>query len=169
VLEIQASSYTQRFGRDVRVAHSVDANPLVQPTIVCDLAESAGVLPSDGYDCFLLPSTLQHLQRLEPCLRQALRVIRPGGVILATAAGFVPLIPDGPDYWRLSAEGWRDIAARVWPGCEVRVEAYGNCLAAVTAMLGLAAEELTPAELDAMDLRYPVVVAIRCRKPMRTQ
>ena len=62
-----------------------------------------------------------------------------------------------------SAAGWREITARVWPDCETRVESHGNCLAAAAAMYGIAVEELTAAELDATDPRYPVLVAIECR------
>ena len=42
---------------------------------------------------------------------------------------------------------------------------HGNCLAATAALMGLAAEELTPDELDAQDPRYPVQVTIACRTP----
>jgi len=92
-------------------------------------------------------------------------VIKPGGVILASGAAFEPLISDGPDYWRLSAVGWTEVLQRVWAGCDVRVESHGNCLAAVAAMLGLALEELTPAELDVFDSQYPVLITIFCQKP----
>ncbi|MFQ5668582.1 MAG: hypothetical protein ACE5I7_19425 [Candidatus Binatia bacterium] len=169
VLEIQVSTYTRRDGHDVHVAHSVDINSSVAPTIVCDLASSDGVLPNERYDCFLLPSTPQHLRSLELSMRHALRVLKPGGVILATCAAFVPLIPDGPDYWRNSAAGWAEIVQQAWSGCEVKVQSYGNCLAVVAAMLGLAIEELTPEELDVNDPRYPVVVTLWCRKPETTR
>jgi hypothetical protein len=169
VLEIQMVAYAGRFGHQVRRADSVDLNPAVRPTFLCDLAHSESVLPSEAYDCFLLPNTLCVLQDLEGCLRHALRVIKPGGVILASTAGFVPLAPDCPDYWHLSAAGWREITERVWAGCEVTVESHGNCLTAVAAMLGLALEELTPAELEVMDPRYPVLVTVVCRKPVATR
>lgn len=167
VLEIQMVAYARRYGHALGRADSVDIAAAHRPTYLCDLARSEGVLPSEAYDCFLLPSTLQHLRDLDGALRHALRVVRPGGMLLATAAGFVPLIDDGPDYWRLSAEGWRQVLARVWPGCQVEVTGHGNCLAAVAAMLGLALEELTPAELDAADPRYPVMIGVACRKPAR--
>jgi hypothetical protein len=77
----------------------------------------------------------------------------------------VPLIADGPDYWRSSREGWSELLTRVWMGCEIEVKSYGNCLAAVAAMLGLASEELTPAELDVADSRYPVLISVACTKP----
>jgi hypothetical protein len=165
VLEIQESGHTRRFGRALGAVHSVDINPAFSPTYVCDLSQAEGVIPSDRYDCFLLPNTLCMLRNVEGCLREALRVVRPRGVVLATTATFVPLASDAPDYWRLSVEGWREIVARAWPGCPVRVEGHGNCLAAVAAMLGLAAEELTPAELDALDPQYPVLITLRCDKP----
>jgi hypothetical protein len=164
VLEIQMPGYTYQYGHNIRRAHSIDIHPQVQPTFVCDLAHSESILPSESYDCFLLPNTLCVLYDIEGCLRHALRVIKPGGVILASTASFVPLAPDYPDYWRLTAAGWMEIAQRVWPNCDVLVESYGNCLAAVAAMLGLALEELTPAELDVFDPHYPVLITIFCRK-----
>jgi len=164
-LEIQTTGYARRYGHDLRRVDSVDIRPEFRPTFTCDLAHSADVLPTEGYDCFLLPNTLQHLREPEAALGHALRVVRPGGVILASGAGFVPLIADGPDYWRLSAAGWTELVARVWGGCEVTIDSFGNCLAAVAAMLGLALEELSPRELDVRDPRYPVLVTVACRKP----
>jgi hypothetical protein len=167
VLEIQVPDSARRYGARLGDVHTVDLNPAHRPTYTCDLAASDGVIPSDRYDCFLLPNTLCVLRDVEGCLRQALRVVKPGGVILASTAGFVPLTPDAPDYWHLSAAGWQEIAARALAGALFRVESHGNCLAAVAAMLGLAHEELRPAELDASDPRYPVLVTLYCEKPLR--
>ena len=165
VLEIQLPSYARRFGAALGAVHTIDVNAAFEPTYCCDLALAQSVVPPDRYDCFLLPQTLSFLRDLEPALAQALRIVRPGGVILATTASLGPLIADGPDYWRMGADGWRLIADRVWSGCEIDVDAYGNCLAAVAAMLGLASEELSPRELAFHDPRYPVLVTLRCRKP----
>jgi SAM-dependent methyltransferase len=165
VLEVQVPSYTRRYGADVLESHTVDVNPAFNATYTCDLAD-APHLPPDHYDCFLVPNTLQHLARLEPALQTMLRVVKPGGTILASAAGLLPLIPDGGDYWRLSADGWRRVLESEWPRCDLAIEAHGNCLAAVAAMYGLAQEELTSNELDAHDARYPLLVTIRCRKPL---
>jgi very-short-patch-repair endonuclease len=165
VLEIQTDGHARRYGRDLERVDTVDISGEFRPTHQCDLASSGLVLPSERYDCFLLPNTLQHLRDIEGSLHHALRVIRPGGVILASAAGFVPLTGDAPDYWRMSALGWTEMLERVWKGCEVRVESHGNCLAAVAALLGLAVEELRSDELDVHDPRYPVLTTVRCRKP----
>ena len=165
VLEIQTPGFALRYGHDLGRVDSVDIVPAFEPTFLCDLAHSDGVVPSSSYDCFLLPNTLQHLREPEVALAQALRVLKPGGVILASSAGLLPLTGDVPDYQRLSSAGWTELAARVWKGSDVQVESHGNCLVAVAAMLGLTLEELTPAELDAHDPRYPVLITVRCRKP----
>jgi hypothetical protein len=164
VLEIQVAGYAPRYGTGIVRVDTVDIDAKYSPTYVCDLAASDDVIPSSSYDCVLLPNALGFLRDIEGALRQALRIVRPGGTILASMGCFVPLIPDGPDYWRLSADGWREVTGRVWAGHDVDVAAHGNCLAAVAAMLGLAHEELTPAELDVPDFRYPVLVTVRCRK-----
>jgi hypothetical protein len=165
VLEIQSPGYTKRFGSELIEAHSVDIDGSHHPTFVCDLAESEGVIPSDRYDCFLLPNTLSVLKNIEGCLRHALRIVKPGGAILASTAGLAPLIPDGPDYWRHTKAGWEVLLERLWPNCEIAVEGHGNCLVAVAEMLQLSMEELTEQELEFHDPRYPVLVTMSCRKP----
>jgi hypothetical protein len=164
VLEIQAPGHVHRYGHEVIEAHSLDINPAVAPTYLCDLA-AADIVPSASYDCFLLPNTLPFLKDLEGALREARRIVRSGGAIIATVPCLVPLIPDGPEYWHPTAEGCRVLAARVWPDCRVEVTAYGNCLAAAATMYGLALEELTAAELEVTDPRFPVIVGIVCRVP----
>ena len=168
VLEIQSDDYTRIYGSALTATDSVDIVTTfnANPTYLTDLALADGVIPSASYDCFLLPNTLCVLRDLEGCLRQALRVIKPGGVILAASAGLVPLTGDYPDYWHLSGDGWREVAARTWPGCEIRIEQHGNCLTAVAAMLGLALEELKPAEFEYDDPRFPVLVTLYCRRPV---
>jgi SAM-dependent methyltransferase len=168
VLEIQQTGYTRMFGHDVRASHSLDVEQDHGTTFVCDLAQSEGVLASDFYDCFLLPDTLNHLFDLERCLEQALRIVKPGGVILATSATLVPTTPDFLDWWRLTPAGWREVTHHVWHDCDISVESYGNVLAATAALMGIAYEELTREELDVNDPRYPVLVSVWCRKNKRT-
>lgn len=162
ILEIQTTDHARRYSGVATVMHTLDVNSAFHPTYLCDLG-SADVVPPGSYDCFLLPNTLCFLRDLDAALRHARRIVRSGGVILATVPVFVPLTPDVPDFWHASADGWRVVAERVWPDCHTSVETHGNCLAAAAAMYGVAAEELTAAELDVIDPRYPVLVTIECR------
>ena len=165
VLEIQSPGHANLFGRGIVEAHGIDIDGHHKPTYHCDLAQAEGVVPSDYYDCFLLPNTLSVLKDIDECLRQALRVVKPGGVILASTGCLTPLVADYPEYWHPTKAGWEVLLARLWPNCEIVVESHGNCLVAVAEMLGLSMEELKPTELEVNDPRYPVLITIFCRKP----
>jgi len=163
VLEVQMSSYTMKYGQSVEVSHTVDINPEFRATYTCDLADATQI-PDNSYDCFLAPQTLQHVADLNAVLRTMLRVVKPGGYILASAPTLLPLIPDGDEYWHLTPAGWKRALAREWAEAELTVEGFGNCLAAIAAMHGLALEELREDELTVNDPRYPVLVTMKCRK-----
>jgi hypothetical protein len=164
VLEVQNSSYTHRFGIGVADAHTFDIRPDFSPTYRCDFARCGDVIADASYDCLLLPNTLPHLKELEPSLAHAWRIVRPGGAILASAAGLLPLTGDVPEYWRFTPDGWRERLATAWPGAAIDVEGHGNALTSVAAQLGLAHEELSRRELDVHDPRYPVLTTILARK-----
>ena len=123
------------------------------------------MLASDAYDCFLLPNTLNHLRDVTGSLRQALRVVKRGGVILATTPTLTPLTRDFSEYQRFTVAGLRELGEGALLDCEVSIESYGNVLAAIAALMGIASEELTPAELDVNDARYPVLITLFCKKP----
>ena len=165
VLEVQTNDYTKRFGHQVAIADTFDVVPQFSPTYLCDFAHCGDTIPSHAYDCLLLPNALPHFRELDLALAHALRIVRPGGIILASAAGLLPLTADAPDYWRLSPDGWRERLDTAWPGATLEIDGHGNSLAAVAAQLGLALEELTGAELDVHDPRYPVLTTISCRTP----
>jgi hypothetical protein len=162
VLEMQMPGAAVRHGSPQRL-DTLDIDARHTPTWCCDLAE-ADAVPQDSYDCFVMPSTLPFLRDLDSSLRHALRIIKPGGHLLATIPLLGQLDTNAREYWRMTADGWRIVGDRVWPEADVTIATYGNCLAATAAMLGLAAEELTEAELDVVDERFPVLVSLHCRK-----
>lgn len=165
VLEIDRSLYTERYGYALGKAHTFDIDPRCNPTYLCDLAHSENALPDEAYDCVLLPCTLSLLREIVPCLRNALRVLKPGGTILANASCLSPMDGTTRDFWHASPAGWRHLTELAWPGCEVILEPHGNCLAAAAAIMGISAEELSPEELAYDDGIYPVVTNIVCQKP----
>lgn len=164
VLEVQTRDDTERFGQGVTRADTFDIVPAFSPTYLCDLAHCERVIPSGADDCLLLPNALPHVRELDLALAHAARIVKPGGTILASVAGLLPLTGDVPDDWRFSPDGWRERLSAAWPGAAMAIAGHGNCLAAVAAQLGLAREELTREELDAHDPRFPVLTTILARK-----
>ena len=169
VLEIGDDGYTRAFG-GARVTRSdvlslTASHPTV--TIVADLARGDD-LPGDRFDCFILTQTLQFIYRLEAAMATVYRLLRPGGVLLAT----FPVISQicrydmdrWGDYWRFTSLSARRLFECAFPDGDVRVEAHGNVLAATAFLQGLSTRDLTEAELDHRDPDYEVLITVRAVK-----
>lgn len=166
VLEVQRDEFSSRYGDRIERVDTVDFVDTWKPTFLCDLGQPGTVLPEARYDCVMVPFTLHVIDGVEHAMRQLFRALKPGGVMLCTMSAFVPLEPPGDhDYWHLPAPGWAELAKRTAPAAKYRAISYGNPLSALAAIMGLASEELIPAELDVVDARFPVMVGLEVRAP----
>jgi len=168
VLEIGDNAYTRQYG-EARVTHSdvlhVDgSNP--RATLVGDLAEGDH-LPSEVFDCIVLTQTLQYVFDVHKAVATLHRMLKPGGVLLLTVPGVTSI--DRGEWaaswcWSLSSVALSRLLRGKFGEANVSVTSYGNVLAAVAFLHGLAESELRPSELDAHDPQYPVIVAARAVK-----
>jgi glycosyltransferase involved in cell wall biosynthesis/SAM-dependent methyltransferase len=173
VLEIADNTYTARYGGDCLTRSDIldidPSNPLA--TLVGDLAEGHN-LPSEAFDCIVLTQTLQFVFDVHKAVATLHRMLKPGGVLLATVPG-VSSIDRGEWgaswYWSLSPGALSRLLGGKFGEANVSVTSYGNVLAAVAFLHGLAESELRPTELDADDPRYPVIVAARAVKRYETE
>lgn len=166
VLEIGDDTYTRKFGGErvsrSDVLHAWAGNP--KATIVADLT-CADHIPSDTFDCIIFTQTLQFIYDGRAALKTLYRILKPGGVLLATFPGISQIsrydMDRWGDYWRFTTLSARRLLEEVFPpGC-VQVEAQGNVLTAIAFLHGLAAHELTPEELDYHDPDYQVLIGMR--------
>lgn len=170
VLEIKHNTYTVRYGQD-RVTHSdvlhpVEGNP--DATIVADLTK-ADHLPSNVYDTIIFTQTLQVIYDIRTTIATLYRILKPGGILLATASGMAQLSLNDFDkwgeYWRFTSLSARLLFEESFQAGNVTVRPYGNVLAAISFLEGLACEDLRQKELDAVDRSYEILIAIRAVKP----
>jgi SAM-dependent methyltransferase len=169
VLEMQDSSYTDRYGVGVERRDVLDVDPQSsQATIVADLA-AADVIGSDLFDCYILTQTLQYIYNLRATITHIHRILRPGGVVLVTVPS-VSRIDHGPhgvwpDHWRFTVDSCSLLFGEVFGADQVTVRSYGNVLSAIAFLMGMAYEELSREELDVNDEIFPLIIAIRATKP----
>lgn len=92
VLEIGERTYTREFGGDRVVTSDVlyveEGNP--DATIVADLT-AADSIDSEAFDCILCTQTIQFVYDIRSAVRHLHRILRPGGVLLATTHGISQL------------------------------------------------------------------------------
>ena len=170
VLEVGDDQYIQRYGgdrvRQAEVLHVWEGNP--QATIIADLT-NADFIPADSFDCLILTQTLQCIWDLDAAIRTVHRIIKPGGVVLASLPGITQVSRHDRerwgDFWRFTTQSARRLFEVPFPPGNVHVEAQGNVLTASAALYGLAAEDLTPAELAYHDPDYEVLIMVRAGKP----
>ena len=172
VLEVGGDVYTKRWGprvESIDVLHVDDTNP--RATIVGDLTRGDEI-PSDAFDCIICVQTLHVIYDVRAAISTLQRALAPGGVLLATFPGITQTCrPDRDlwgDYWRFTSLSARLLFEEIFPAECVRVEAYGNVLAATAFLQGLASEELKREELDPRDPDYEVLITVWARKPSRT-
>lgn len=170
VLEIKHDTYTKKYGQNrvtqSDVLHPVEGNP--DATIVADLTK-ADHLPSDCYDAIIFTQTLQVIYDTRTVIATLYRILKPGGVLLATVSGMAKLSLDDFDqwgeYWRFTSLSARLAFEEAFSAGNVTVKAYGNVLAAISFLAGLACEDLKKEELDAIDRSYEILISVRAVKP----
>jgi SAM-dependent methyltransferase len=168
VLEVGDATYTHRFGKD-RVTTSdvlhVDAE-VPGATVVADLSD-ADHLPGDAFDCIVLTQTLHLIYDFRAAIATLRRVLAPGGVVLVTVPG-ITQIDTGEWahtwYWSFTVHSVKRLFGEEFGPENITVEQHGSVLSAVAFLEGMAAGELTKAELAVDDPAYPVFVGVRAIK-----
>jgi SAM-dependent methyltransferase len=169
VLEVGDNTYTRRFGgtgvRQSDVLHVTAGHP--DATIVADLA-SAPHIPAEQFDCIILTQTLHLIYDVRAAMRTIWRILKPGGVLLATVPG-ISQVDRGAWghswYWSFTGQALRLLVDEAFPSSDVHIATYGNVLAACAFLHGLATAELSREELDHTDPHYQVVITLRAVKP----
>jgi SAM-dependent methyltransferase len=166
VLEVRDSGYADRLGTGVERCDVLDIDAsLPGVTIVADLT-TADAVPSDSFDCFILTQTLQYILDTHAALAQAHRMLRPGGVLLATVPVVCRLSPRdaATDYWRFTTASCRSLFGSVFGSDRVEIQPLGNVLTEIAFLAGMAQEELSARHLGTDDESFPLIIAIRAVK-----
>lgn len=170
VLEIGTNIYTRTFGGDRvtknDVLHVAENKPEV--TIIGDLT-SADHIFSDTFDCIILTQTLNAIYDVPAAIKTVYRILKPGGVVLATIPGISKISRYDMDrwgyYWSFTTRSAQRLFETDFPAANIQVEARGNVLTAVAFLHGLASAELKQKELDHADPDYELLITIRAEKP----
>lgn len=175
VLEIGDASYTRKFGGERVTKSDVLHLNLQRPdvTIIADLSR-ADHIPSDTFDCFILTQTLQCIYAVRGGIETSNRILKPGGVLLATFPGISQIAHPGimerwEDCWRFTGNSAQRMFSEFFPSENLEVRAHGNVMVATAFLYGLAAEELRQEELDYHDPDYQLLITVRAVKPSHSK
>lgn len=170
VLEVAESTYTIRFGgskvKHADVLHFPPGND--QATFVADITR-ADSIPDNLFDCLIFTQTLHFIYDFRAALVHSFRILKPGGVLLATMTGISQIsrydMDRWGDYWRFTTASAQHLFEECFPLEKVTVESYGNVMVACAFLHGLVVHELNPEELEFNDPDYQVLITVRAVKP----
>jgi len=165
VLEIGDANYTKRFGGDrVSRADIYDRPGNRQATLTGDLGGEAN-LPAAAFDCMIVCQTLLFIYDLRRAMRNLRAALRPGGVLLLTVPGISQIVREDMDregdFWRFTTRSLADLASECFDPERIEVRSFGNVLACVAFLHGLAEEDLRGDEIDVCDPDFQLIVTVR--------
>lgn len=169
VLEVGDSRYTRRFGGEhvtgIDVLHRAPVGGEV--TLIGDLTDLS-TLPEGQFDCFICTQTFNFVYDVRSAVLGAHHLLRPGGVLLATVAGISQIsrydMDRWGDYWRFTNASARKLFGTAFGG-GVEVRPFGNLVAALALLQGVAVEDLPDRSLlGPEDEDYQLIIAVAARR-----
>jgi SAM-dependent methyltransferase len=168
-LEVGTNALTRRYGSSrverQDVLHVADSGPPV--TVVGDLSTGIGI-PVDSFDCVIATQTLNFIYDVPAAVRTLHAILRPGGVALVTVPGITKISRYDMDrwgqFWSFTSRSARQLFEEAFRADHLTVEVAGIVLAATAFLQGLAAEELSPEELDLVDPEFETLIAVRAAR-----
>jgi hypothetical protein len=107
---------------------------------------------------------------MDAALHTLRRILKPGGVLLATFPGISQISIDEWSeswYWAFTLHSAHRMFEEVFQAQNLEIQSHGNVLAATAFLQGLAVDELDQDELDHVDPQYQTLITVRAVKPER--
>lgn len=170
VLEFGDDRYIREFGDAAQVERADVIFPLADnpnATIVADLTQ-ANQIPDNVFDCIICTQVLQFVTDFETALDELYRILKPDGTLLLTTASISHRIYEENatfnDYWRFTRLSLEKLLVARFGAKQVRVQAKGNILTAISFLHGLAVEDLPPDAFESQDSHFEVILTARATK-----
>ncbi len=119
----------EEFCTNVRYAN---IEPSCEPDFLCDIASVPAA--DESFDGIILSETLEHVEDPVAVLKEAGRLLRPGGRLLICTPFLYHVHGDPKDYGRYTAHFYRTVLSRIGLR-EVHLESQGGFFATVFGML----------------------------------
>ncbi|HEX6386757.1 MAG TPA: glycosyltransferase [Anaerolineae bacterium] len=175
-LEVGTTATVRQYGGEALArADAIDlAAHSPEVTVVADLSR-ADHLPDNTYDCFVNQFTMHLIYDVEAALYHAIRILKPGGVLLVNFPCVDYYFASGLDmgtgsplflYWWFTPIQVENLLRRAGlDGADYTLDIYGNLFARIAYQMNMPAEELTQRELEYSDPGHPLLICVRVVKP----
>ncbi len=174
-LEVGSTATLQHMASGaLTTAEALDVRPRDGVHVVADLSRADGI-EAGRYDCFVVPFTTHLIYDVDAALFHAVRILKPGGVLLVNFTCVDYYFERGLDmgtgtplfvFWSFTPIQVENLLRRT--GLTERdftLTTYGNLFLRVAYQMNMAAEELTADERNHRDPGHPLLICARVVKP----
>ena len=145
-LEVADTDYSSRFGTNLGRQQVLHINPdHPGATHILDLTDTDAV-PESIADCFICTQTYNFIFDFMAAIRSSRKLLKPGGVLLATIQAIGPVSRIDDDLWgdflRFMPGGASKAMNDVFGDENVEMQIYGNALSACLQIQGIVVEDL---------------------------
>ena len=174
ILEVAQDWYSSHYAK---LNEATEQKPIVETlhydgtedevSIIGDLTKPE-TLPENRYDCFVCTQTYHVIYDVPKALEGSYKLLKEGGVLLATVSGISQIcrgdMDRWGDYWRFTNKSL-ELLFKETKFSQVEIVPMGNVMAACAFLQGIALEELPEKELlDVTDDNYQLIIGIRAVK-----
>ncbi len=167
VIEVGGTDYSLKYGKQVNTSKVLHYSAESGHEIIADLSKPHCV-DKEIADCFIIPQTYQFIYDTGSAVANSMRILRPGGCVLATVPGITPISVEDYEswgqYWSFTEMSIRRLFEGAGELSELEVITYGNIKSATAFLYGYASHELSRKDLDSCDMRYPVIIGVKAVK-----
>ncbi len=165
LLEVRADAdFAPPDGQPALLAERRAAGPARHLTIVD--YHCLGPVASASHDCVILRFAPPGRRDVQNILGECARILRPDAILLATfplVGGMARDDSGAPASWLGTGAAARRLLEERFDADRIQIHTYGNVLANVAALYGLAAHAISDAELATHDPYFPVLIAARAQ------
>lgn len=89
------------------IVETIDLSSEYNPTYIGDLCKYNSVIPDERFDAVFCTEVLEHVNQPFMAMAEIYRVLKPGGLLVASSPFNFRIHGPLPDNWRFSEHGWR--------------------------------------------------------------
>jgi SAM-dependent methyltransferase len=94
---------------DAVTVETLDINPAAGATYCADLCRNNENIPAERFDIVVCTEVLEHVLNPFAAVAEIRRVLKPGGLLLASSPFNFRIHGPLPDCWRFTEHGWRSL------------------------------------------------------------
>lgn len=166
VLELLNDHYTKKYGGVNVITNDIlDIDKTNAKATIFDDLRTLEKIADETYDCIILTQVLQFIDDFDVAIKQCHRVLKPGGVLLATVPALSRVdVASGleGDYWRFTATGAKYAFSKHFRN--LTITSRGNCRTGRYFWCGYAQEDVSVHHFSVDDPNFPVIITICAQK-----